>query len=105
MHIYIYIRELQARYITALINGNVPPLPSTEVMNKDVRRHLAKIKKVFYLSGRHTIECETLIYSDDIAKQLGCMPTHMKIIWKFGLKVWWKWVFGIPVPAQVSLIF
>ncbi|CAJ0840774.1 17956_t:CDS:10, partial [Entrophospora sp. SA101] len=96
------IGELQARYITALINGNVPPLPSTEVMNKDVRRHLAKIKKVFYLSGRHTIECEALMYSDDIAKQLGCMPTHMKIIWKFGLKVWWKWVFGIPVPAQKS---
>ncbi|CAH1760298.1 269_t:CDS:10 [Entrophospora sp. SA101] len=98
------IGELQARYITALINGNVPPLPSTEVMNKDVRRHLAKIKKVFYLSGRHTIECEALMYSDDIAKQLGCMPTHMKIIWKFGLKVWWKWVFGIPVPAQYRLL-
>ncbi|CAG8835123.1 26906_t:CDS:1, partial [Racocetra persica] len=50
------LSEMQARYVTSLINGYVQPHPSIPEMHKEIRKRQESLQKIFYNAARHTIE-------------------------------------------------
>ena len=100
---HIFNSELQARYVTALIKAEIPPLPSPEEMDKHIMDYHGRNRKHFYEAARHTMEIELRPYCDSIAKEIGCYPSLTKVLWKFGFEIWKLVLFGVPTPMQVSM--
>jgi hypothetical protein len=37
-----------------------------------------------------------------LAKDIGCLPNLSEILLKYGPKLWWQVLFGLPSPVHVS---
>ncbi|CAG8564524.1 4441_t:CDS:2 [Cetraspora pellucida] len=98
------LSEMQARYVTSLINGYVPSHPPIPEMHKEIRKRQAFLQKIFYNAARHTIEGFFFPELDYLAKDLGCYPYPLQIIRRFGLSLYWKILFGIPNSIQYRLL-
>nr|XP_027204901.1 dimethylaniline monooxygenase [N-oxide-forming] 5-like [Dermatophagoides pteronyssinus] len=72
------IAELQARWFAQLMLGR-KQLPSKTIMNTDIDRRLNEMRQRYYGSSRHTIEVEFTPFMDELANEVGCMPT----VWKY----------------------
>ncbi|KAG9305584.1 hypothetical protein G9A89_001645 [Geosiphon pyriformis] len=98
------VSELQARYVCGLITGIVKPLPSPEEMEKALEgyKDCARIQR-----GNSRVPSLRVLwipYCDDLAKEIGCLPTSREIFWKYGYKVWKQYFFGIATPVQYRLL-
>ncbi|CAG8490259.1 13991_t:CDS:2 [Ambispora leptoticha] len=93
--------EMQARYITGLIKGEIKSLPSPEEMDKAIssRTDCPRRENSKYPSIRVPI----IPYLDCLAKDIGCLPTPIKVWWNFGYKAWKNVLFGVPTAVQYRL--
>ncbi|CAJ0889598.1 12475_t:CDS:2 [Entrophospora sp. SA101] len=98
------ISEVQSRWVTSMIKGYAPPLPSVEEMNKSIGKYHDEIRKKYYSSSRHTIQSEMMPYIDDLAKRLNFYPYSLSILKKYGLGTLFNVWFGLPSPIQYRLI-
>ncbi|RIB10226.1 flavin monooxygenase-like protein [Gigaspora rosea] len=98
------LSEMQARYVTSLIKGYLPPHPPIPEMHKEIRERQKYLQKVFYKAPRHTIEGYFYPDIDYLAKDLGCYPYPLQIIRKYGLSLYLKILFGIPNSIQYRLL-
>ncbi|CAJ0851438.1 20110_t:CDS:2, partial [Entrophospora sp. SA101] len=96
------ISEVQSRWVTSMIKGYAPPLPSVEEMNKSIGKYHDEIRKKYYSSSRHTIQSEMMPYIDDLAKRLNFYPYSLSILKKYGLGTLFNVWFGLPSPIQIS---
>ncbi|CAG8544394.1 11638_t:CDS:2 [Dentiscutata heterogama] len=97
------LSEMQARYVTSLITGHIPTHPPISKMYKEIQEHQASLQKRYYTSARHTIQGDYFQELDNLAKDLGCYPYPLQTIWKYGISMYWKILFGVPTAIQASL--
>ena len=67
------IAEMQARVFFAALTGEAP-LPSNAEMRMDVTQKLTAMRKQFYGSPRHTLQCSYAEMMDELATLIGCRP-------------------------------
>ncbi|CAG8760374.1 17693_t:CDS:2, partial [Dentiscutata erythropus] len=94
------LAEMQARYVTSLIRGYIPPHPSIPEMHKEIRERQEFLQKSFYIAARHTIQGYYLPELD----YLGCYPHPLQIIRKYGFSLYLKILFGVPNSFQYRLV-
>ncbi|KAG9288446.1 hypothetical protein G9A89_015652 [Geosiphon pyriformis] len=97
------ISELQARYVNGLIKGRIDPLPSALEMDKSIKQYQVTCSSTFYSSPRHTIQIDFLTYCDQLASEIGCLPTPRNMFSRYGFKGLKIYFFGIPTPVQYRL--
>ena len=97
------VSDLQAQYVTSLWNGKLlsKSLSQSE-MEEDIRKGQETLRKRYYHAARHTIQADMIPYMDDLAKDMGFLPSPSKVLLKYGPKLWWQVLFGIPSPIHVS---
>ncbi|XP_020774365.1 flavin-containing monooxygenase 5-like [Boleophthalmus pectinirostris] len=95
------ISEMQARWATRVFKGLVK-LPSTCVMQRDIRCKEETMAKRYVASQRHTIQVDYIDYMDEIAKQFGVTPNFLKLM-VTDPRLWSKITFGPATPYQYRL--
>ncbi|CAG8459021.1 4455_t:CDS:2 [Ambispora gerdemannii] len=95
------VSEMQARYVTGLIIGEVKPLPSPEEMDKALSSQTDCPRLE---SPKHPLILTPITpYLDFLAKDIGCLPSPTKVFWHFGYKAWKNVLFGVPSAIQYRL--
>jgi dimethylaniline monooxygenase (N-oxide forming) len=98
------VSDLQAQYVTSLWNGKLlSKFPTQSEMEEDIRKHQETLRKRYYHAARHTIQADMVPYMDDLAKDMGCLPYPSKVLLKYGPKLWWQVLFGLPSPIHYRL--
>lgn len=76
--------ETQARWFVELCKGNVH-LPPKNVMKCVIREERAQAERRYYVSARHTIQRDPIVYNDEVASFFGARPSfwrHPKLAWR-----------------------
>ncbi|CAF1237247.1 unnamed protein product [Adineta steineri] len=96
--------ELQARYF-ALLCSNKLKLPNKSDMNKQITKYVKYLEWQLtpYRVNRLTNLTDYLIYTDDLARIIGCRPNFTKIFFTEP-KLWMKLMFGPLLNAQYRLV-
>ena len=78
------VSETQARWFVELCKGNAH-LPFRDTMKCEIRQDRAKMEKRYRTSARHTLQCDPLIYNDEVASCFGAKPSlwrHPNLAWR-----------------------
>ncbi|RHZ52427.1 hypothetical protein Glove_461g53 [Diversispora epigaea] len=102
---YIPLGEMQARYVVNQIKGLVNPLPPPHEMDESIHQYYKENERIYSDPEHHTFHAPTLLYLDELSKEIGCYPYPWEIIKKFGFMFYWKFIiFGMATPHQYRLL-
>jgi len=96
------LSELQTRWACKVFSEE-RHLPSNEEMKDEVECKKKAMTRRYYNSERHTIQVDYIAYADEIAEEIGCRPSILKLFLKdpfFGLQC----LFGPCAPYQYRLM-
>ncbi|KAI1892028.1 hypothetical protein AGOR_G00149770 [Albula goreensis] len=95
------IAEMQARWATRVFKG-LNKLPPMDTMMKDIKGMADKMAMRYVTSQRHTIQVDYILYMDDLARQVGVLPSFLRLLLRdprLGLSV----LLGPCTPYQYRL--
>ena len=72
------ISELQSRWVVQVFNNDLK-LPAKAIQMKEVQERRAVMKARYTASQRHTIQVDGVVYMDEMATEVGCMPSIVKM--------------------------
>ncbi|XP_016373719.1 dimethylaniline monooxygenase [N-oxide-forming] 5-like isoform X2 [Sinocyclocheilus rhinocerous] len=95
------ISEMQARWATRVFKG-LCKLPPMTGMMKDIKAKEEAMARRYVAAQRHTIQVDYIPYMDELAKQVGVLPSILKLLLtdpRLALNV----IFGPCTPYQFRL--
>ncbi|KAG0263566.1 Cyclopentanone 1,2-monooxygenase (CPMO) [Actinomortierella ambigua] len=102
------ISEMQCRFLVGTLTGKLPPLPSVDKMEAEIKKLQSQITKRYGKAPRHTIQVDYAPYCDKLAKSIGCYPGFGSLVAKYGLfkglSLWHEAIWGPPCPVQYRLV-
>eukprot|EP00795_Rhopilema_esculentum_P015437 gene15437-6683_t len=96
------LSELQARWACKVFSGT-KCLPSLDEMKADTERKRKAMSEQYYQADRHTIQVDYIDYADEIAREIGCKPNILKLLFK-DPSLAFSCLFGPCVPYQYRLM-
>ncbi|XP_065055085.1 flavin-containing monooxygenase 5-like [Rhopilema esculentum] len=96
------LSELQARWACKVFSGT-KCLPSLDEMKADTERKRKAMLEHYYQADRHTIQVDYIDYADEIAREIGCKPNFLKLLFK-DPSLAFSCLFGPCVPYQYRLM-
>ena len=99
----IAITEIQARWAIQVVQGKMK-LPSPEEQVEEVRNRQQRMAQRYVSSQRHTIQVDGTQYMDEIAQELGCMPSVKDVLKSGDLRLAMALYFGGVAPYQYRLV-
>ncbi|KAF9982124.1 Cyclopentanone 1,2-monooxygenase (CPMO) [Mortierella antarctica] len=105
---FMPLAEMQSRFLVRTLVGKLRPLPSVEQMDKDIVKVKKEISKRFYKAPRHSIQIDSAPYCDALALKIGCFPTLVKLVARYGLleglRLKIETIVGPAFPVQYRLV-